>query len=268
LYDYNARYYDPTVGRFVSADSIVPGAGNPQSLNRYSYTLNNPLKYTDPTGHVAKDDDIMAGDEDSPAWIYGIYDEQTKNRALHAWFNSHPDYNPATDSMSFAERQGWDPDGTRAMILMDYGGWQMDRASKGKVDFETAATYLGTGAVFMAVVIGGGNEGPSQTPNAAGQALIDDIIKNELKNVKLTRRPQYVPGITNDAGKPVHGVSSPNRYTRIGQLAVDEGRRETLVTIVHEEMHHRLYNKKQHNKNTNAYVEPIAQRFANMKGLR
>jgi hypothetical protein len=35
----------------VSADSVVPGAGNPQAFNRYAYTLNNPLKYIDPSGH-------------------------------------------------------------------------------------------------------------------------------------------------------------------------------------------------------------------------
>jgi RHS repeat-associated protein len=51
LYDYHARYYDPLLGRFVSADSIVPSAGKPQALNRYSYVLNSPLKYQDPTGH-------------------------------------------------------------------------------------------------------------------------------------------------------------------------------------------------------------------------
>jgi hypothetical protein len=39
------------LGRFISADTIVPGAGNPQALNRYSYSLSNPLKYTDPSGH-------------------------------------------------------------------------------------------------------------------------------------------------------------------------------------------------------------------------
>jgi RHS repeat-associated protein len=53
LYFYNARYYDHIVGRFVQADTIVPQAGNPQSLNRYAYTLNNPLRYVDPTGHRA-----------------------------------------------------------------------------------------------------------------------------------------------------------------------------------------------------------------------
>jgi RHS repeat-associated protein len=51
LYYYNARYYDATIGRFISADTMVPGFSNPQSLNRYSYCWNNPLKYVDPTGH-------------------------------------------------------------------------------------------------------------------------------------------------------------------------------------------------------------------------
>ncbi|MFC2018020.1 RHS repeat-associated core domain-containing protein [Chloroflexota bacterium] len=53
LYFYNARYYDATIGRFISADSIVPDWTNPQSYNRYSYVLNNPLKYVDPTGHAS-----------------------------------------------------------------------------------------------------------------------------------------------------------------------------------------------------------------------
>jgi len=51
LYDYGARFYSPSLGRFISADSIVPEASNPQSFNRYSYVLGNPLKYVDSTGH-------------------------------------------------------------------------------------------------------------------------------------------------------------------------------------------------------------------------
>jgi RHS repeat-associated protein len=50
LYYYGARYYDAEIGRFISADTILPDFSNPQSLNRYSYCLNNPLKYIDPTG--------------------------------------------------------------------------------------------------------------------------------------------------------------------------------------------------------------------------
>jgi RHS repeat-associated protein len=51
LYYYGARYYDPQIGRFISADTKVPDPTNPQAFNRYAYVINNPLKYTDPTGH-------------------------------------------------------------------------------------------------------------------------------------------------------------------------------------------------------------------------
>jgi hypothetical protein len=51
---FNARYYSQTLGRFVSADSIVPGAGNPQAFNRYAFVFNNPLRYIDPSGHIAE----------------------------------------------------------------------------------------------------------------------------------------------------------------------------------------------------------------------
>ncbi len=51
LYYYGARYYDPTIGRFISADPVIKSL-NPQNFNRYSYVLNNPLKYIDPPGYV------------------------------------------------------------------------------------------------------------------------------------------------------------------------------------------------------------------------
>jgi RHS repeat-associated protein len=47
----NARYYDPQLGRFISADSLIPSLFNPQALNRYSYVNNNPISNMDPTGH-------------------------------------------------------------------------------------------------------------------------------------------------------------------------------------------------------------------------
>jgi hypothetical protein len=48
---YRARFYAPSLGRFVSADTIVPDGKNPQAWNRYSYVVNSPLKYIDPSGH-------------------------------------------------------------------------------------------------------------------------------------------------------------------------------------------------------------------------
>ena len=55
LYNYRARLYDPLIGKFLSPDTIVTDPTNPQSLNRFSYVLNNPVRYTDPTGHSWKD---------------------------------------------------------------------------------------------------------------------------------------------------------------------------------------------------------------------
>jgi RHS repeat-associated protein len=48
----NARVYDPTIGRFLSADTVVSDPLDGQAFNRYSYIDNRPLSGTDPSGHV------------------------------------------------------------------------------------------------------------------------------------------------------------------------------------------------------------------------
>jgi RHS repeat-associated protein len=51
LYFYGARWLDPALGRFVQADTLVPGMDNPQRWDRFGYVLNNPVRYNDSTGH-------------------------------------------------------------------------------------------------------------------------------------------------------------------------------------------------------------------------
>src|SRR5581483_972094 len=51
---YGARYYDPALGQFTSADSQAAG------LNRYGYVKGNPETFTDPTGHMACSADFGA----------------------------------------------------------------------------------------------------------------------------------------------------------------------------------------------------------------
>jgi RHS repeat-associated protein len=48
---YNARFYDTFLAHFVSADTIAPDPRDPKTRNRFSYVLNNPIKYTDPSGN-------------------------------------------------------------------------------------------------------------------------------------------------------------------------------------------------------------------------
>lgn len=59
LINMNGRLYDPVLGRFLSPDNYVQLPDFSQSFNRYSYCLNNPLKYTDPSGEWLGWDDLI-----------------------------------------------------------------------------------------------------------------------------------------------------------------------------------------------------------------
>jgi RHS repeat-associated protein len=64
LINANGRMYDPVIGRFLGVDPFVQDAGFSQSYNGYSYCLNNPLKFTDPSGYTAS----VTGDGDPNPW--------------------------------------------------------------------------------------------------------------------------------------------------------------------------------------------------------
>jgi RHS repeat-associated protein len=51
LYYYGARFYDPALGRFVQADTIIPNQGDPIAFDRFSYARNSPVRFVDPNGH-------------------------------------------------------------------------------------------------------------------------------------------------------------------------------------------------------------------------
>jgi RHS repeat-associated protein len=52
LYYYVARWYDPQLAHFTQADTVVPNAGDAASYDRYTYVRNNPVRYSDPSGHM------------------------------------------------------------------------------------------------------------------------------------------------------------------------------------------------------------------------
>ncbi len=72
LYDYNARFYDPALGRFIQADTVVPDLTDGQNYNRFAYVRNNPLKYTDPSGHIAQTEGTTADKYADELLTYGI----------------------------------------------------------------------------------------------------------------------------------------------------------------------------------------------------
>lgn len=81
--DYRARFFSPHLGRFLQPDSLIPDANNPQVWNRYSYVMNRPVNFNDPTGH------------DPIPWIYAL-----AYVAIQGWNNgriTNSDWETATN---------------------------------------------------------------------------------------------------------------------------------------------------------------------------
>jgi RHS repeat-associated protein len=110
LYDYHARWYDPTLGRFISADTIVPDPGTPQDFNRYAYVSNNPLRYTDPSGHCIPGYDCpedrrlsdMVASLWDPAYFESVGDPQAAEQAF-----LHFLADPASFISLYLNEQAW-----------------------------------------------------------------------------------------------------------------------------------------------------------------
>ena len=51
LIDYKARWYETGLGKLSQPDTTIPNLADPQALNRYAYTINNPIRFSDPSGH-------------------------------------------------------------------------------------------------------------------------------------------------------------------------------------------------------------------------
>ncbi len=62
LYWDHARFYDPTLGRFVSADPVLGHLSTPQTLDRYAYAVNDPMRFEDPSGRDCSWNPLSWGD--------------------------------------------------------------------------------------------------------------------------------------------------------------------------------------------------------------
>ena len=69
IYYYNPRWYDPAIGRFMQADTIVPLHQGTQGFDRYAYVNNNPIRYTDPTGKYLDGNTLMIPDSGNDNYL-------------------------------------------------------------------------------------------------------------------------------------------------------------------------------------------------------
>ena len=111
LMDYRARFYSPYLNHMTQPDTIIPDPANSQDWNRYSYARNNPIRYTDPSGHSV---DCGIGDaycqagEYTPAGLMNLYRDNWRTRPetyddkglsedLENYLEEHPNYEPDKD---------------------------------------------------------------------------------------------------------------------------------------------------------------------------
>ena len=73
LYYLQTRYYDAAVGRFINADGFTSTGQGFLGNNMYAYCLNNPISYTDPSGNVAKEQQIIRSDTEGMVITYQCY---------------------------------------------------------------------------------------------------------------------------------------------------------------------------------------------------
>jgi len=82
LINMNGRLYDPVTGRFLNADPVIDNTGGAQGLNSYTYCMNNPLKFTDPSGYIkaAPQEEMVIL---NPGWLkYAGYEHYSSS-----WFD-------------------------------------------------------------------------------------------------------------------------------------------------------------------------------------
>ncbi len=85
LYYLNARMYDPVTARFLQEDTFMGNAGDPLSLNLYTYCYNSPMRYYDPTGHKAQvvmPSGLFGMPSDVAERLYGDDQDTTEGKKL------------------------------------------------------------------------------------------------------------------------------------------------------------------------------------------
>jgi hypothetical protein len=91
LYYYGARWYDPYLNRWIQPDSIIPDLNNSQSYDRYAYSYNNPVKYTDPTGFFSEDQiKTFLGFDKDAAWeeVLKLFKKGGKYEGRWGWLET------------------------------------------------------------------------------------------------------------------------------------------------------------------------------------
>ncbi|MBP2029401.1 RHS repeat-associated protein [Methanohalophilus levihalophilus] len=188
---YGARYYSPEVRVFTQPDTMIPDPYNPQTLNRYAYALNNPLKYTDPSGNLPIIPIIMVG-----MTIWSMY---TAHQNYEAWragdmstgsfvIQTGLEFLPSTKALKIAKgawtvgkitKKAFKPAEIKNAAVATKNGIQAGRESAHHV-YDTVITDRNPMAIYTEIKTDLGN----QIKDNSDELILTGIVDGHIKGVQ------------------------------------------------------------------------------------
>jgi RHS repeat-associated protein len=230
---YGSRHYDPELGRFIQPDSIVPtSVQGVQAYDRYAYVSNNPVRYTDPTGHMmtegcgdegkshchASDLEIAINAQKLAKLQQGVYDRKCaagNSAYCSGWSNSSP-------RLIIGFHAG-------AGVTMDlgYGGYTYDQTDL-VFDFKSGTFYVmkttGEGT-YVGVPNGAALEGYVGTtnvhgiPSSATPDQVADLLAGPNMDIAGDIGLDLLPDVETSVGKGLSVDLDPDTGTPITTTA-------------------------------------------------
>ena len=178
-----ARWYDPSIGRFVNEDTYEGELGNPLTLNLYTYVQNNPLKYIDPSGNryipsemnsiLEATMKITSTESKAYSYAYNLLSREYADVYDNNRFNYL--FGLLTQTSAYKNSAG-NADWARAELAKDYSKWHQE------ISFAEALASLGPiiGGIGKAREVGGKVRaiGGCNCFTAGTKVLTDDGEKN------------------------------------------------------------------------------------------
>lgn len=242
LDNFGARYNASTMGRFMSLDPVGGRLIDPQTLNKYAYVINNPLRYTDPTGlYVCKDDpkdgsSPCSSDDDKRFEASRQDDLQSKNADVVAAAKAYGDVNAANGvTVGFADL-GKSGEGVTVSHLGADANGNLQAQSDVTINSSARGTALDADV---------GHEG-SQVEDA--QTMVKSITSDKLGNFKVGddisqyRSEQRAYAITDSiyrsANEPYNGCGNANCALGAGSSPLGIPGRIDAILLANPKLYH------------------------------
>ncbi|MGW6283309.1 FG-GAP-like repeat-containing protein [Kribbella sp. NPDC055071] len=225
-----ARFYDPQLGRFTTPDTVVDGANATQAFNRYSYVSNNPLKYTDPTGHVRN----AAGEEiciacTSFAKMGEYYDSGgapgTYDTTQTDIIDEYQEYNEAQDAREQRDRRERQEQAARDKLAkalkeaidtfnnLDWSDPATEDTGTDPGTGDQTPTQTGSGITCGAGDNGGGPDEPGEPEGGTGEDASPDELYWDMRQPMESGEFESPDKVTEDNVSKVDEIAKANGWS-------------------------------------------------------